>query len=337
MHESFDEAEAELALLAARGAGQPYLLALKLRDEPTTLHLRAYLGDPSPLYDWANINFLPTQVRELALQTSQKQALKWALIQSGGVVPTTETETALATIAASENPMAAVANLKEGDGKPLLLLTSSSPGYGLFFDPKQNHNGWSAPAPLSERAALLAPALTEVLRDRFPPDGQDDAAAETAEVDEDEIEIYRDQIADKDFAVDDSTATTKTRGSAQRVFAEAVKRNYGWRCAISRYRLVRIFLSHRMSFRGVKTTPFALTLPSGICLSLLVDRAFEKGYLIIEDDLSIRVDWVRVGDDTSLREAMEPFDGAGSVGRASDPPRADYLLRRRRFHTQRGK
>ena len=28
-----------------------------------------------------------------------------------------------------------------------------------------------------------------------------------------------------------------------------------------------------------------------------MDRAFEKGYLLIEDDLTIRIDWDRVGDD----------------------------------------
>mgnify|MGYP007059010220 CR=1 FL=1 len=42
----FDAAENELAMLASRGAGQPYLMAIKLHDEPTTLHLRAYFEQP---------------------------------------------------------------------------------------------------------------------------------------------------------------------------------------------------------------------------------------------------------------------------------------------------
>lgn len=45
-HLEFNAAEKELKLLAHRGAGQPYLLAIKLRDEPRTLHLRAYLANP---------------------------------------------------------------------------------------------------------------------------------------------------------------------------------------------------------------------------------------------------------------------------------------------------
>src|SRR5437763_8629340 len=39
-HLDFAAAEKEFALLASRGAGQPYLLAIKLRDEPNKLHLR---------------------------------------------------------------------------------------------------------------------------------------------------------------------------------------------------------------------------------------------------------------------------------------------------------
>lgn len=36
-------ADNEFAQLGSRGAGQPYLLAVVLRDEPNTWHLRAYL------------------------------------------------------------------------------------------------------------------------------------------------------------------------------------------------------------------------------------------------------------------------------------------------------
>jgi hypothetical protein len=326
-HESFDEAEEELALLASRGAGQPYLLAVKLRDQPTTLHLRAYLGEPSPSFDWANINLLPDQVRDLALQTTRTEALRWALFQSGGVVSTELTEAALGEVSASEDPMAAATIIDETRGKPLLAYLSS-PGYGLFFDPNLNHDAWLVPTRLSERMALLAPDLVEILGDRFQEGSQDDASAESAEVDESEVETYRDQIVAKDFSVEDGTATTKTRGSAQRAFADAVKRNYGWQCAItgisSREFLIASHVVPWSQDRSIRLDP-----SNGICLSSLVDRAFEKGYLIIEDDLTIRIDWNRVGDDSSLRESMERFDGARVRQPTSDPPRPELLQRRR--------
>ena len=68
---------------------------------------------------------------------------------------------------------------------------------------------------------------------------------------------------------------------------------------------------------------------NGICLSLLVDRAFEKGYLQIEDDLTIRIDWGRVGDDQALRSQLEPYNGQKLSAPTKGAPRPEYLQRRR--------
>ena len=68
---------------------------------------------------------------------------------------------------------------------------------------------------------------------------------------------------------------------------------------------------------------------NGICLSLLVDRAFEKGYLIIEDDLTIRVDGDRLGDDDSLRSQLEPYSGRKLNAPVVGGPKIEYLQRRR--------
>jgi hypothetical protein len=46
-HLDFAAAEEEFDLLESRGAGQPNLMAIKLRDEAKTKHLRAYLANPS--------------------------------------------------------------------------------------------------------------------------------------------------------------------------------------------------------------------------------------------------------------------------------------------------
>jgi hypothetical protein len=68
---------------------------------------------------------------------------------------------------------------------------------------------------------------------------------------------------------------------------------------------------------------------NGICLSLLVDRAFEKGYLLIEDDHTIRIDWDRVGDDHELRTWLKPYEGKTLNAPTDGPPKAEYLQRRR--------
>ena len=68
---------------------------------------------------------------------------------------------------------------------------------------------------------------------------------------------------------------------------------------------------------------------NGICLSPLVDRAFEKGHLLIDDDLTIRIDWGRVGNDQVLRKQLAPYDGQKLSVPAKGTPQPEYLQRRR--------
>jgi len=86
-HEDFAFAEKELTLLASRGAGQPYLVAIKLRDESNRLHLRAYLAKPKKKYAWADIQLAPPEVQALAQKTTRTRAIAWATFRSGGVPP----------------------------------------------------------------------------------------------------------------------------------------------------------------------------------------------------------------------------------------------------------
>ncbi len=186
-HVGLDAAENELAMLERRGAGQPYLMAIRLRDEPSTLHLRAYLSRPSATYAWADLRIAPLPVQELAVKTSRVEALAWK------------------TFAGGED--------------------------GLFFDPTQNHNAWMPPTPFAERLARKA-SETKVGA-QLSATAQGDAAAEDAESDSHEVDAFRKQIEKKDYTVPDSTVKMKTRGSAQKAFANAVKSNYGNRCAIT--------------------------------------------------------------------------------------------------------
>lgn len=148
----------------------------------------------------------------------------------------------------------------------------------------------------------------ETLDARYPAAPQGDVAAEAAELDPGEVEAFREQIEDKNYSVADSSATLKTRGSAQRAFANAVKSNYGYRCAITGIG-TKDFLVASHIVPWSEDQNIRLDPSNGICLSLLMDRAFEKGHLLIEDDLTIRIDWLRVGDDQVLRSLLKPYDG----------------------------
>lgn len=169
-----------------------------------------------------------------------------------------------------------------------------NPGYGLFFDPTRNHDAWVQPASPPKPVTASAGALLAALDAHFPPLPQGDAAAEASDTDPDEVVAFRRKIGRASFEVPDVTATVKTRGSAQKAFADVVKTNYGDRCAItgitSRPFLVASHIVPWSADQSIRLDP-----SNGICLSTFVDRAFEYGYLVIEDDLTIRIDSARVG------------------------------------------
>jgi hypothetical protein len=282
-HITFDAAEGELAMLAGRGAGQPYLMAIKLHDEPATLHLRAYLDGPSAPYAWADLKLTPLPVQELAARTSKSSALAWKTFASGD---------------------------------------------GLFFDPIRNHDAWIWPAPIPQSLATPTSQFLDTTNTQFPALVPADTAAEVAESDTDEVETFQKQIENKNYSVADSTATMKTRGSAQRAFANAVKSNYGYRCAITGIKtndfLVAAHIVPWSEDQSIRLDP-----SNGICLSLLMDCAFEKGYLLIEDDLSIRINWFKVGNDAELCRQLEPYDGKKLIEPKAGAAHPTYLERRR--------
>ncbi len=326
-HLDFTGAEKELALLASRGAGQPYLLAIKLRDEPRTLHLRAYLKNPRDDYAWADLELVPQDIRALALKTSQHSALAWSIFNSGGTASGVTVEDAMSHLMASSNPASVLGALDADTGQALVSYLRS-PGYGLFFDPTLNHSAWVQPAPLSEQIAASVDDFLKVLEARFPVTPQGDAAAEALESDPDEVAAFRKQLEQQSYEVADSTATIKTRGSAQKAFAGAVKANYEYRCAITGV-MTNDFLVASHIVPWSEDQSIRLDPSNGICLSLLVDRAFEKGYLQIENDLTIRIDWDRVGNDQALRSQLEAYNGQKLSAPTKGAPRPEHLQRRR--------
>ena len=160
----------------------------------------------------------------------------------------------------------------------------------------------------------------------FPAVPQGAAAAETLQVDPDEVEAFRGQIEQKSYALADSTATIKTRGSAQKVFAGAAKVNHECRYAIKGI-ATKDFLVTPHTVPWSEDQGVRLDLSSGIRLSLLVDRAFEKGHVLINDGLANRIDWGRVGNDHVLRGQLAPCEGHTLSAPAKGARLPEYLQR----------
>lgn len=321
------EAEAEYESLASKGAGRPYLVAVKLRDEPAVLHVRAYLDGASAAYDWARLDLLPMPVQEMARRTTQRRALAWELFESRGVAPTASIETAIASLPNSEDVRATLSAMSP-EGSAALARYLRDPGHGLFFDPARNHDAWIQSPSVPDELLAAAPAILEILSDQTPSAQADDLTAETLATDESEVEQFREQIEAADYSVPDSTSTVKTRGSAQRAFADAVKRNYGYRCAITGVKTPKFLVaSHIVPWSEDQS--IRLDPSNGICLSLVVDRAFESGYLRINDDLTISVDRSRIGDDSALLNMLGVYDGQTLNAPTQAAPNAAYLQRRR--------
>lgn len=372
-HQDFEAAENELALLGDRGAGQPYLIAVKLKGEANSLHLRAYLKGAHDDFSWASIERAPDRVKQLVNETSKSSAIAWSLFESGGIVRDAETERAFARLVDGEPRNAVIESLHAATRRSLAVHLRQ-PGFGLFFDPTKNHDAWLEAVPLPDQVASEAAEIADAL-DAWPPvvgtvhtvtenplsnlpeiessraarpaeeavpnaaatvegaatsvrEIDTDSIAENLESDPIQTKAFRRQIEQRSFAVPDSTATVKTRGSAQKAFAEAVKDNYGYRCAITGIEAKDFLVASHIVPWSVDSN-IRLDPSNGICLSLMVDRAFERGYLLIQDDFSIRVDWAKVNNDYSLTQQLRPFDGQRFNPPARGAPKIEYLQRRR--------
>lgn len=319
-------ADIELAKIAASGAGQPYLIAVKLKDEPQVLHLRAYVDSLNASFSWASIHHLPASVRALATATTRKDALKARRYNSSGVLPSPDVESVVTT-ALTKGVLTAV-----GGASPDLLSRVldyvQNQGVGIFFDPDRRHSAWSVASQTPSLSALDVKAIGEALRKAMVAGVQDDLLAESAEFDQNEVAELEGRAAAGDYAVDDATSTVKVRGSAQQVFARTVKKNYGHKCALTGIETSQFLVASHIVPWSMDAS-IRLDPSNGICLSLLVDRAFEGGFIEIGDDLIVRVRPEKTVDDRALAAYLATLDGVRLRLPEKHPPRIEYLARRR--------
>ena len=137
---------------------------------------------------------------------------------------------------------------------------------------------------------------------------QDDQAAEVAEADPRLAAEYQQRLEASTYAVEDKEVTALTRGSAQKTFAQNVKSNYGWTCAVTGI-ATRAFLVASHIVPWSEDSTIRLDPSNGICLSTFVDRAFDAGFLEITLEGHTRVRWENVDDDAAFRVALGDIDG----------------------------
>lgn len=319
-------ADAELGKVAASGAGQPYLVAVKLKDEPGVLHLRAYLGDPDVPFSWASVSHLPPSVQNLVLATTKNAALKARRFTSSGLLPSPDVQSFVAT-ALAKGALTAVDGASL-DLRARVLTYLQHQGIGIFFDPDRGHDAWGVANKALAPSAIESKAILEALLQANATGVQDDLLAESAEFDQAEVAELEAKAAVGDYSVDDATSTVKVRGSAQQVFAKAVKKDYGHKCALTGI-ATRQFLVASHIVPWSKDASIRLDPSNGICLSLLVDRAFEGGFIDVDDDLTVRVNLERIGNDDALAAYLAKFHGAKLRSPKTYRPKIEYLARRR--------
>lgn len=332
-HKDSDSADAEFDAIFDRGDGQPYLLVAKMKGEDAALHVRAYIANPSPTFEFASTSLLPSPVRSVIDSISGNRAGAWQRFSSDGVAPTNRIKELIESAASGPELDAFVSGLNSADASALREYLEN-PGTGLFFDTEKNHGAWLAAPP-----ALSASQQKQLLDDLNslsgpPPTPTDPLGPDESEGEEDaEGEgDFLERIENEDYAVSDLLVSAKSRGSAQRAFSKKVKQNYGYRCAITG-------ITEKSFLVGAHIVPWGadesirLDPTNGICLSVLVDKAFEFGFIEVDDDLKVRVISERFSDKTLLKELMN-YDGATLYIPADYSPKREYLERRRAMNKE---
>ncbi|PJI86569.1 HNH endonuclease [Luteimicrobium subarcticum] len=321
--------DANVALEDFRRSGERgVIVAVKLAGESDQLHLRAYLRQPASPRAYASTENLPQAIRILTFGFNRRKACQsrdftlpgapalyfnttenhaaWSLTPSNSLSSDTLGSDAASSATGPADHASTSAHRR--------IATPTLDGEDL--------PGVSTPSP-GDASGLVA--STGSLADERSRN--DDVIAEAADYDESEVSALERQISDTYFSVPDATATVKTRGSAQRAFAKLVKSNYGYRCAVTGI-MTREFLVASHIVPWADDESIRLDPENGICLSTLVDRAFDTGFLTIDTDLIIHISTERLANDLSLLGSLRQYDGVRLRLPTRDAPNREFLQRR---------
>ncbi|MDQ9833246.1 HNH endonuclease [Acinetobacter soli] len=128
---------------------------------------------------------------------------------------------------------------------------------------------------------------------------------------------------DIDYRVEDKRANVKIRGKDQRDFSLQVKLNYQYRCAISGITSKEFLIASHIIPWAVdwdnRKNPF-----NGICLSSLLDTAFDKGYITIDQQYRVVIS-NKAKEDKALFEYLKQYEGKKLEVPKQYLPKQDFL------------
>lgn len=128
---------------------------------------------------------------------------------------------------------------------------------------------------------------------------------------------------DIDYRVEDKRANVKIRGKDQRDFSLQVKLNYQYRCAISGITSKEFLIASHIIPWAVdwdnRKNPF-----NGICLSSLLDAAFDKGYITIDQQYRVVIS-EKAKEDKVLFEYLKQYEGKKLEVPKQYLPKQDFL------------
>ena len=128
---------------------------------------------------------------------------------------------------------------------------------------------------------------------------------------------------DMDYRVEDKRANVKIRGKDQRDFSLQVKLNYQYRCAISGITSKELLIASHIVPWAVdwdnRKNPF-----NGICLSSLLDAAFDKGYITIDQQYRVVIS-NKAKEDKALFNYLKQYEGKKLEVPKQYLPKQDFL------------
>lgn len=127
-----------------------------------------------------------------------------------------------------------------------------------------------------------------------------------AAADIDTIPEYNINLPEEDFTAEDVISASKVRrGQAQ--FSSKVKQAYGFKCGMCGIDQTEFLVaSHIIPWAKNKTE--RLNPRNGICLCVFHDRAFERGFLLVDTDYQIKIN-PQLEPNTVLYTALLPVAG----------------------------
>ena len=125
------------------------------------------------------------------------------------------------------------------------------------------------------------------------------------------------------YRVEDKRANVKIRGKDQRDFSLQVKLNYQYRCAISGITSKELLIASHIVPWAVdwdnRKNPF-----NGICLSSLLDAAFDKGYITIDQQYKVVIS-NKAKEDKALFNYLKQYEGKKLEVPKQYLPKQDFL------------